>query len=186
MSQTLETIFERRSIRNYKPDQITDEELHIIIKAGQYAPNARNEQSWHFSVVQSRAVLDKINAVIKANFQASGNPVFVERAEANNFSAFYHAPTLIILSGDDQAVAPQADASLALGNTFLAAAALDIGSCWIHAIRSLLDSEEGKTLRGVLGIPDGYSILGSGAFGYKVAEAPKPAPRREGTVTIIK
>lgn len=186
MSVILETIFQRRSIRNYKEDQITDEELGNIIKAGQYAPSARNEQSWHFSVVQSKEVLDKISGVIKGNFERSGNVVFEERAKAKNFSAFYHAPTLIILSGDDKAVAPQADASLALGNTFLAAAALGIGSCWIHAIRSLLDSAEGQSLKQVLGIPEGYSILGSGAFGYKAAETPKPAPRREGTVTIIK
>lgn len=186
MSEILETILNRRSIRSYKQEQITDEELHTILKAGQYAPSAKNEQSWHFSVVQNKEVLDKISTIIKSNFEKSGNPILEERAKAKDFSPFHHAPTLIILSGDDKAIAPQADASLALGNTFLAAAALNIGSCWIHSLRSLLDSDEGKSLKEVLGIPDGYSILGSGAFGYNAAKTPGAAPRKEGTITIIK
>lgn len=186
MSEIIKTILSRRSIRNFKPDQIKDEELETILQAGQYAPSARNQQSWHFTVIQNKEVIKKINSVAKAAFENSNNEQYKERAKVENFSLFYHAPTYIIVSTDNSAIAPVADGALALGNLFLAAEALNIGSVWIHAINFLNTTEEGKELFKELGIPEGYSPIGSAAFGYKAGEVPNPAPRREGTITYIK
>ncbi|EIW19794.1 MULTISPECIES: nitroreductase family protein [Pelosinus] len=186
MSEIVKAILQRRSIRNFKQEQIKDSELAVILEAGQFAPSARNEQSWHFTVIQNKDLLGKINEVLRTIFFNSGNPDFAERAKAENFSPFYHAPTLIIVSGNEKAIAPQHNGSLALGNLFLAAHALDIGSVWIHSLRSLFDIEEGRSLNRELGIPEGYSIVASGAFGYNAGEKPTPAPRKEGTITIIK
>lgn len=186
MSETIKTILNRRSVRNFKQDQIKDEELQTILQAAQYAPSARNEQSWHFTVIQNPEVIDKINSVAKAAFENSNNELYKERAKAENFSLFYHAPTYIIVSGDNSAIAPEADGALALGNQFLAAEALGISSVWIHAVNFLKTTEEGKELFKELGIPGGYSPIGSGAFGYNAGETPIPAPRREGTITYIK
>jgi len=186
MSETIKTLLSRRSIRTYKPEQIKEEELQTILQAGQYAPSARNEQSWHFTVVQNPEVLEKISAIGKAAFEKSGNEFLRERAKAENFSLFYHAPTYIIVSGENSAIAPEADGALALGNLFLAAEALGIGSVWIHAVNFLKDTEEGKVLFKELCIPEGYTPIGSGAFGYNAGEKPEAAPRREGTITYIK
>lgn len=182
----LTNLLERRSIRTFKDEQITDEELKQILEAGRYAPSAANQQSWHFTVIQNKEILQKINNVVKSAFSKSGNKNYEERTKAKDFSAFYHAPTYIIVSADETAIAPIADSALALGNLFLAAEALDIGSVWIHAVNFLYTTEEGKALFKELGIPDGYVPYGSGAFGYNAGEKPKAAPRREGTVNIIK
>ena len=50
----------------------------------------------------------------------------------------------------------------------------------------VLSAEVGQSLKKELGIPEGYIPIGSGAFGYKGMEQPSPAPRKEGTVNIIK
>lgn len=186
MSEALKNLLGRRSIRKYKAEQIKDEELQAILEAGKYAPSAANQQSWHFTVVQNRETLQKINDVAKSAFEKSGNPRFIERAKAENFTVFYNAPTYIIVSGEEKAIAPVADTALALGNLFLAAEALGIGSVWIHAVNFLWETEEGKALFRELGVPEGYRPFGSGAFGYPDGEKPSPAPRREGTVNIIK
>ena len=186
MSEALKNLLSRRSIRAYKEEQIKDEELQAILEAGKYAPSAANQQSWHFTVVQNREVLQKINGVVRSALEKSGNPKFIERAKAENFSAFYHAPTYIIVSGDEKAIAPVADSALALGNLFLAAEALGIGSVWIHIVNFLWETEEGKALFKELGVPEGYRPFGSGAFGYPAGPKPAPAPRKEGTVNIIR
>ncbi len=186
MSETIKTILSRRSIRNFKTEQIKDEELEAILQAGQYAPSARNQQSWHFTVIQNKEVIAKINSVAKTAFENSDNEQYKERAKVGDFSLFYHAPTYIIVSTDNSAIAPVADGALALGNLFLAAEALSIGSVWIHAVNFLKTTEEGKELFKELGIPEGYSPIGSAAFGYKTGEAPDAAPRRDGTVTYIR
>ncbi len=182
----LRIIFERRSIRNYKPDQIKDSELDTIINAAKFAPSAMGQQPWHFTVIQNKAILDRITRLTKSAFEKSGVQRFEERARAENFSPFYNAPTYIIVTVDEKAIASQADGTLALGNALLAAEALGIGSCWIHAINYLFTTDEGKELFRDLGIPEGYAPVGSGAFGYAADKKPDPAPRREGTVTFIK
>lgn len=186
MNETMKTLLERRSVRVFSQEQIKDEELNNIIEAGKFAPSAMNQQPWHFTVVQSQDVKNRINQAIKNIMLNSGNKAFEDRAKAENFSAFYNAPTYIIVSGDQKAIAPVNDCSLALGNMFNAAASMSIGSCWIHAITYLFNSEEGKALGVELGIPEGYAPLCSGAFGYNAGPSPKTAPRKENTVNIIK
>lgn len=177
MNETLKTILNRRSTRSYKKQQINEEELKAIIEAGLYAPSAMNQQSWHFTVIQKKETINKINEDCKAAMQKSGS---------KDLNLFYEAPTLIIVSGDEKAIAPQNDGSLALGNMLLAAESLNIGSCWIHAVRTLSSTEEGRKLIKDLNIPEGYTIVASAVFGYKAAESSAPKPRKDGTVNIIR
>jgi nitroreductase len=186
MNKTLETILNRRSVRKFTKEQIKDEELQTILEAGKYAPSAMNQQSWHITAVQNKEVLQKINDAFKTAYANSGNKNFEDRAKTDHFSAFYDAPTYVMVFGDDKAIAPKHDGSLAMENMFLAAESLGIGSCWIHAVNFLFNSESGKTLKKELGIPESYSPVGSGAFGYKAAASPAAAPRKEGTVNIIR
>lgn len=63
----IENMVNRRSIRKYKPEQIKDEELQAVIKAGEYAPTGMGMQSPKMVVVQDKEtikLLSKINAKI--------------------------------------------------------------------------------------------------------------------------
>ena len=186
MNDTIKTILSRRSIRSYKQEQIKEEELELILEAAKYAPTGMNNQPWHFAVVQNREILDKINSTIRNIFLRSENKSIAERAGAEDFTVFYHAPILIIVAADEKAATPQFDSALALGNMFLAAESLGIGSCWIHSVSMSLNLADNMSLIRELGIPEGYKVFGAGVFGYKASEAPAPGPRKEGTVNIIK
>ncbi len=185
MNETLKTILNRRSIRAYQPEQIKEPELQAILEAGRFAPSGMNTQPWHFSVIQQKELLEKINATVKEGLLKSGNPQFVERAKNENFSIFYHAPTLIIVSADPKVATPQYDSAIAMGYMFLAAASLGVGSCWINAISMTFNAESGKAMANSLAIPDGYTIYSAGAFGYPAGEIPAPPQRKEGTVSLI-
>jgi len=65
MNETIQTILSRRSVRSYSSEQIKDEELDLILKAGLYAPSAHNQQSWHFTVIQDKEVINKLNKAAK-------------------------------------------------------------------------------------------------------------------------
>lgn len=54
----IENMVNRRSIRKYKPEQIKDEELQAVIKAGEYAPTGMGMQSPKMVVVQVRKQLN--------------------------------------------------------------------------------------------------------------------------------
>lgn len=184
MNEAINTLLNRRSIRVFKEEQLKENKLMTILEAGQFAPSAMNEQCWHFTVVQNKEILNKINAVCKAMMQGMGGAMG-ERAKLDSFSVFYNAPTFIIVSGDEKAIAPQIDCSIAMQNMFLAAEAQGIGSCWIHAVTNLSKSEAGKALIKELQIPEGFNIYSAGAFGYKAKEG-SAAPRKENTITILK
>jgi len=57
---TLETIFNRRSIRQYTDKQVTEDILLTLLKAAMYAPSAVNKQPWHFIVFRDRATMQQI------------------------------------------------------------------------------------------------------------------------------
>lgn len=185
VNETIRTILNRRSIRTFKPEQITDDELWIILTAGQYAPSAMNEQSWHIVAVQSPEAMKKLCAAFQSVYLHSGSPNFEAAAKAGDFNPFYNAPTYIMVFGDEKAIAPTHDGSLAIENMLLAAESLGLGGCWLHSVNFVFRKPEGRALYKELGIPEGYAPVGAIAVGYKAAPSPAAAPRKEGTVTIL-
>lgn len=65
VNETLKTPQERRSIRQYRPEQIKDQELGTILEAGTYAPSGKGLQTAIMVVVQDRetiSYMSKLNA----------------------------------------------------------------------------------------------------------------------------
>lgn len=187
MNETISTILERRSIRVYKPDQVDEGSLELILEAGRYAPSAMNQQSWHFTVIRERSLLEKLEASCKTVFLESDVEALRQVASRDDFSVFYHAPMLVIATGDTNALAPQYDCTLAMQNMMLAAASLDIGSCWMHSIMMFHATEKGKAVFRDLGIvfPERHQPYAAAVFGYSAVPLPEPAPRKQGDVTVI-
>lgn len=186
-NETIGSILKRRSVRVYKPDQVGLDALELILEAGRYAPSAMNQQPWHFTVIRNRALLDKLDASCKTVFLESDVDALREVARRDDFSVFYHAPILIVVTGDPNALAPQYDCALAMQNMMLAAASMDIGSCWMHSVMMLHATEKGRVIFRELGIvfPEGYNPYSAAVFGYSAAPLPEPEPRKSDSVTII-
>ena len=185
MNETMKTILNRRSIRAYQDRQITKEGLETILEAGKYAASGMNMQTWHFTVVQNKEILDKLTASARKELLKVDVPMIRERASAADYSVDYHAPTLIIVSGDDSRFALH-NCVLAMGNMSLAAESIGIGSCWSSVVAAIFEGEDGAEFRKELKIPDGYKPVAAAGFGYAAGEHPAAGPRKEGTVTIIK
>lgn len=166
MNETIRTLLDRRSIRKFKPEQITDEELNVILQAGMYAPSGANQQSALFVVVQDKETIKKLSAMNAAIFK-------------KNIDPYYGAPTIVLVLADKSKVTPVEDGSLALGNMLNAAASLGIGSCWIHRERQMFETGEGRELLKKWGITGDYIGVGACILGYPDGAHPKAAPRKE-------
>ncbi len=188
MNETIKTILDRRSIRSYQSRQIGDQELQEILLAGQYAPTAMGEQPWHFTVLQNPDLLEKLQKQCKSVFLHSDNEGLRAAASREEYHVFYHAPTLLIVSGDALAITPLQDCVLAMENMLLAAASLGIGSCWVHSVVMLCGNSEGASaFRSLeLGIPEGYIPFAAAVFGYSTMPLPKASPRKPGAVSILR
>jgi nitroreductase len=70
-NETLTTIQNRRSIRNFIPEKdITDRDIIAILQAANQAPSAHNQQSWRFIVLRGAKKNELVNLVAgkAANF----------------------------------------------------------------------------------------------------------------------
>lgn len=175
MNEVLKTLKGRRSIRAYLPDQIPNEDLQAILEAGIYAPTAHNDQPWHFTVIQNKEKLQYISDKSK-ELMAESEIEWIKNMGLNDkVNILYNAPTLIIVSGKKDAVAPKVDCSAAIENMLIAAESLNIGSVWLGLVTFFFQLEDEVKK---LGIPEGYEPYYGVALGYKANEKNPTAPKR--------
>ena len=184
LNQVIETIRNRRSIRKYLPEQISREKLDAILDAAIWAPSGHNDQPWRFLVIQDAATLDAINEETKKNMKESSIEWVRDMGNNEKFHVFYHAPTVIVVSGKEDAdsiLKPIVDCSAAIQNMLLAATSLGIGSCWIGLTAFFFaDRENVRTL----GIPEGCVPYYSVTLGYTDPTfTPRPPKRIEDSVS---
>ena len=186
-NETLTTIKQRRSIRAFKDEQIKDNELQAVVEAGTFAPSARNQRAWHFTVVQNKEMLATLSREAKkAALQVADSEFIRQAASSQNFNVFYGAPTVVIVSGDEKAMVIDLDCAAANQTMLLAAQSVGLGSCWINFVLFLFNSPGGDEYKKQLGIPAGYKPFCSVALGYKNAEPAGAPPRKEGLINYIR
>jgi nitroreductase len=115
MNETLKVISNRRSIRAYKDETLTKEQVEILVKAALESPTARNKQSWHFTVVTDKKLIAEINQETQKNLGFSSD-------------VFYNAPLAIFISGDENNDYSAIDAGIAVENIAIAAESIGLGS----------------------------------------------------------
>ncbi|WP_010233279.1 nitroreductase family protein [Clostridium arbusti] len=175
MNEVLKTLKNRRSVRSYLSEQIPEEDLQAILEAGIYAPTAHNDQPWHFTVIQSKEKIQYISDKSK-ELMAKSNTEWIKKMGLNpKINLMYGAPTLIIVSGRKDAVAPKVDCSAAIENMLIAAESLNIGSVWLGLVTFFFQLEDEVKK---LGIPEGYEPYYGVAFGHKTTEKKMIAPKR--------
>lgn len=172
MSDVLETIKSRRSIRKYKSDMVPQDKLGKIIEAGTYAATGMGKQSPIIIAVTNKELRDKLSAMNAKVMGVNSDP-------------FYGAPVVLIVLADKSRPTYVYDGSLVMGNLMLEAEAQGIGSCWIHRAKEEFESEEGKELLKSLGIEGDYVGIGHCVLGYVDGEYPEIPERKPNWVYNI-
>ncbi len=168
MSDILEMMKTRRSIRKYKSDAVEQDRLDKIIEAGLYAASGKNEQAAIIIQVTKKELRDEI---AKLNCEIGG--------WNEGFDPFYGAPAILIVLGRKDWPTHVYDGSLVMGNMMLEAHEHGLGTCWIHRAKEEFETEWGKNLLKSLGIEDEYEGIGHCAVGYIDGEYPAEPARKE-------
>jgi nitroreductase len=185
MNEIIQNILSRRSVRSFTQEQISDENLNLLLEAAKYAPSGMGQQGWHFTVVQNKEKIDSLISVVKELMQHSSEERFKKMSGNPEFNPFYNAPTVIITSYDKSAATVEANCAVALENIFLAAQSLNISSCWIHILAYFGKDPKVRSILTEFGVPEDYEVSGSAALGYSDKPLPAAAPRKEGTVNFV-
>lgn len=184
MKDIIEMIKTRRSVRNYREDPVSDEDIKFLIDCARYAPSGMNMQPWSFLVIQNKEVIQKLSEsgkkamILLAEQMVNDSnkaPDFISFLKTKGTSLFYNAPLLIIILGNKKSVTADWDCAMAAQNMMLAAHSRDIGSCWIgFAMPALMDE---KILE-ELGAPPGYKAVAPLIFGYPQGKTATAIPER--------
>jgi len=166
-NSVLKTLKERRSVRRYRSQQISEEQLGAILEAGTYAATGMNRQSPIMVVVQNPETREKL---MKMNAAIMGRP---------NQDPFYGAPTIVVVLADRTISTCVEDGSLVIGNLMNAAFSVGVDSCWIHRAREEFETEAGKELLREWGIEGDYVGIGHCLLGYREDDLPPARPRKE-------
>lgn len=193
MNETISLLLKRRSVRQYLPEQIDDDSLHLIIETGLYAPNGGNHQYARFLVIQDQTRLKEISSIVRHEFASRDivegqyqNKTIIKAKQQENYDFMFHAPTLIIAVAPKNHGNSMADCACALVNMQIAAAALGLGACWVNQLHWLTDNQSVRQYLEPLGLGKDENIFGSMIVGHPAVPLHKPALRKEGRVVIIK
>ncbi len=166
MNEVIQAMKDRRSVRAYKPEQISEEQLNDILEAGTWAATGMGAQSPKIVVVQDAETIAQLS---RMNAEIMGTKT----------DPFYGAPTVLVVLADSERPTCVEDGSLVMGNLMLAASTVGVGSCWIHRARQEFDSEEGKALLRKWGISENYIGVAHCILGYPAEVAGGKAKERK-------
>ncbi|MBT4265596.1 MAG: 4Fe-4S binding protein [Deltaproteobacteria bacterium] len=212
-NQTERLIFERRSVRNFKPDPVPETLIRRVLEAGRFAPSGGNCQPWKFIVVEEPTMIDEMNSCC-SNFLTmfygayrDDNavkmlvPSYQEKGTVGSFDprivlggagaiakgelkTFLNAPVIILLAGDRRSIG---GTELPIGicgqNMNLAAQSLGLGFCWIGFARTI---EKDPKLKEKLGLKDPWVIQSACVLGYPDFKQSGLVPRDDRPVTWFK
>ena len=176
----LQAISNRRSHRAYRKEQLPEEVLSSILRAGLESPSARNRQPWHFSVVQNAELIQEIHDEAAKVMGKSGSPRFSDP----DFQIFYHAPTVIFLFGEKDFPWSQVDCGIAVENMALAAEGLGMGSVILGLPKPAFAGNRADELKARLACPEGYDFVIALALGY-ASDTKEPHDLREEKISRI-
>ena len=114
----VEEILNRRSIRKFKDEAVSEEIIHNILEAGRLAPTATNQQPWYFVVARNKQE--------KEAFIFSGFNRFVTDADFIVLGVYKKSEIVIEKLS-------LMDVTIALQNMVITATIQGIGSCWMGA-----------------------------------------------------
>ncbi|WP_302547031.1 nitroreductase family protein [Gordonibacter pamelaeae] len=184
----LRAIKSRRSVRSFKPEPVSRQELELVLQAGRYTATAKNAQGCRFIVVQDglaelkRLVWDGIGDLLalpaeeKPRWAKLYKPFLRDAQAGKQDFLFRDAPAVAYVAAERAD-----DAGLAAQNMELMAASLGLGVLFngylcraseeLPAVRAFLEADE-RPLQMCL-------LLGCPAVSY-----PRTAPRMPGDFVV--
>jgi len=171
--EVMQAIKERRSIRKYKPDPVSDEAIDTVLDAARWAPSWANTQCWRFVVVRDPEVRAKLADTLRARTPGKENraaaairsaPVAIVACAELGRSGYYKGGEQATDKGDWFMF----DVALAMQNLALAAHAIGLGT--VHV--GLFDAKE---VAKILDVPANVAVVEMTPLGYPDEEPTAPA-----------
>lgn len=145
----MEEIFNRRSIRKFKDQEVEPEKIERLLRAAMQAPSAANQQPWEFIVVREKEALNRLSQVSPYSKPVAGSGV-----------------TFVLLANVGELKIPTAweqDMGAAAENMLLEAVHLGLGGVWFGVATADTIAEN---VRNMFQLPDNIKPFALISIGY--------------------
>jgi len=195
---TMKIIQDRRSIREFTDEPVSEQDLDMILEAARQAPSGENAQPWRFIVVKDETMRKRMGAIAGGGSGRRFTAEFVTKKMQDRFanlqdeakkqaafqkltsgqvSAFMaDAPVNIVVCGKKDVWDMPYDTSAAIENILLMVTALGLGACWV--IAPCIDIRDEERIKALLDIPEGFKAVSILSVGHPTRPH-RPRPRLE-------
>lgn len=148
----LNLIMKRRSIRKFKDEKLSKEQIQELVNAGLLAPTSKNNKAVELIVV------DDMDTINKLKDCRNMGTVGLQSASC----------AIVVIGDSEKSDVWVEDASISASYMQLRAEDLGLGSVWIQMRNRVSEIESSENeVRKVLNIPEKYGVLCILAIGYK-------------------
>jgi nitroreductase len=193
---TMKIIQDRRSIREFTAEDVSEKDLGMILESARQAPSGENAQPWRFIIVKDESMRRQMGAIAGGGSGRRCTAEFVTKKMQERFSSLQDeekrkaafekltsgqvsafmadAPVNIVVCGKKEVWDMPYDTSAAIENILLMVTALGLGACWV--IAPCIDIRDEERIKGLLGIPEGFKAVSIISVGHPT-RTHKPRPR---------
>ncbi len=193
-NEMINLIHQRRSIRQYKDIEVSQEAMQALIDSLAWSPTGCNVHNLFFTVVRNKSNMDyfrsKMSRVLKFLIRMGIMRLvypnfwrYMDEIMNGKDVIFRNAPHMVVAASPDDAPCKEADPWIALSYFDLLAQSFGVGTCWsgfaVHTFKWL------PSLRKRLGIPRGYTVHAVLLFGYPSVEYKRQTAPRQFQINVI-
>lgn len=210
--KNLDFIYNRKSVRKFKDSEVPREDIIKMLDAAIQAPSPKNQQTWHFVVIQNKELINKIADIVEKNHTNLAKMAKVEKQRKlmmnllPYYTCFKNAPVLVVVYSKEyymieETILKDNNASeevlnelrfpnsaaqgigAAIENFLLAATELGYGTCYMTGpTHSKIEIEELINFE-----EDEYKLMAMISLGVAADDTPNSPPRKklEEVVTFV-
>jgi nitroreductase len=194
----MDVLYERRSVRKFTDEPISEEDFKYILEAARWAPSGENSQGWRFIIIKDRHIIETLGKICGEADARMFTGEYVTKRMHERFATMQDeekkraifkkltsgsvsrfvatAPYVIAVVGNLDVLDVQLDNAAAIENMLVMISALKLGACWV--VSPLTDIRDDRKVQKLLKVGSGYKVVSIIALGH-MEKLPKPRPRLE-------
>lgn len=139
MNKTIELLQNHRSIRKFKPDKLTQDEVRTIVETGQRASTSSNVMAYSIIGVTDKNLKKELQKVSGQPYVENNGYLFVICADLSRIAKLSSSKDKNIqqnLGSTEQFIVATVDAALVTQNMVIAAESMGLGACYLGSLRN--------------------------------------------------
>ncbi|MBO5841321.1 MAG: nitroreductase family protein [Methanobrevibacter sp.] len=164
----------RRTIRQFKPIEVEDEKINMILEAGRYAPTGANSQDVKYTILGSKqAEAEEICVNLFRKGKKVGNiSSYLRRIEVTDNFFFKGAPLVIVVSS-------KSNINAGLASAYMEIMANSLGLGVLYSGFFVMCTKLSRKLRNLIELEKGHEVVSCMVIGYPKVKYQRIVPRKD-------